>query len=107
MIYLREKSNSSRPAINGSNGKDGKRLYQISENLKTQLCNKKAPARSKSVFQSINNNSAVACSIKIQIRILQLLPEAIYQNTRVKNLDAHHLQLDPLYILQTSLISTR
>jgi hypothetical protein len=37
MIYLRAKSNSSRPAINGSNGKDGKRLYQISENRKTQL----------------------------------------------------------------------
>ena len=43
----------------------------------------------------------MACSIKLRIRILQLLPEAFYQNTRVKNLDAHHLQLDPLYILQT------
>jgi len=50
MIYLREKSNSSRPAINGSNGKDGKRLYQISENRKTQLDKKKLLPQARAFF---------------------------------------------------------
>jgi len=68
--------------------------------------NKKAPVRDGGFILKLDNDSGLAHSIKIPIRILRLLPEAFYQNTRAMNLDAHHPLLDPLYIHRTGPIST-